>query len=93
MTLRDTRAGPLPEAIVAAVKRLNERRESGPNPAERGERVAEAVPGFPDRIVPKPEHAAVAAAYGWADCRPDMPDEEILRRLLAPNRERSGSPA
>ena len=34
--------------------------------------------------------AAVAAAYGWADYTPEMPDEEILRRLLALNRERSG---
>ena len=33
--------------------------------------------------------AAVAAAYGWADYTPAMPDEEILRRLLALNRERS----
>ena len=33
--------------------------------------------------------AAVAAAYGWADYTPSMPDDEILRRLLALNRERS----
>ena len=33
--------------------------------------------------------AAVAAAYDWADYTPQMPDEEILRRLLALNRERS----
>ena len=32
---------------------------------------------------------AVAAAYGWADCTVDMPDEEILKRLLALNMERS----
>ncbi len=29
--------------------------------------------------------AAVAAAYGWADWRPALPDDEILRRLLALN--------
>jgi hypothetical protein len=29
--------------------------------------------------------AAVAAAYGWPDYTPAMPDEEILRRLLALN--------
>ncbi len=34
---------------------------------------------------------AVAAAYGWTDYTPDMPDEEILRRLLALNLERAGS--
>ena len=33
--------------------------------------------------------AAVAAAYGWPDYTPHMPDEEILRRLLALNRERA----
>lgn len=32
--------------------------------------------------------AAVAAAYGWTDYTPQMPDEEILRRLLALNLER-----
>ena len=33
--------------------------------------------------------AAVAKAYGWDDYTPDMPDEEILRRLLALNLARS----
>jgi hypothetical protein len=33
--------------------------------------------------------AAVAAAYGWADYTADLPDDEILRRLLALNLERS----
>lgn len=33
--------------------------------------------------------AAVAEAYGWADYSPEMPDEEILRRLLALNLERA----
>jgi hypothetical protein len=32
---------------------------------------------------------AVAAAYGWADYTPAMPDEEILKRLLALNLERA----
>jgi hypothetical protein len=32
---------------------------------------------------------AVAAAYGWADYTPEMPDDEILRRLLALNLERA----
>jgi len=32
--------------------------------------------------------AAVATAYGWPDYTPDMPDAEILRRLLALNLER-----
>jgi len=39
----------------------------------------------------KPLDAAVAAAYGCADYTPQMPDEEILRRLLALNRERADS--
>ena len=34
--------------------------------------------------------AAVAAAYGWEDYRPDTPDEEILARLLALNLGRRG---
>ena len=34
--------------------------------------------------------ACVAAAYGWADYSPAMPDEEILKRLLALNLERAG---
>ena len=33
--------------------------------------------------------ATVAAAYGWPDYTPQTPDEEILRRLLALNRERA----
>ncbi|HRL37543.1 MAG TPA: hypothetical protein PLH50_12020, partial [Ottowia beijingensis] len=37
--------------------------------------------------------AAVAAAYGWADYTPQMPDDEILRRLLALNLARAGSGA
>ena len=32
---------------------------------------------------------AVAAAYGWPDYSPEMPDDEILRRLLALNLERA----
>lgn len=32
--------------------------------------------------------AAVAAAYGWKDYIPDMPEEEILARLLALNKAR-----
>ena len=34
--------------------------------------------------------AAVAAAYGWADYTANMPDEEILKRLLALNLGRAG---
>ena len=32
---------------------------------------------------------AVAAAYGWPDYSPAMPDEELLRRLLALNQARA----
>jgi hypothetical protein len=108
-------------AIAEAAHRLNALRENWLNPPEWVDRVPEVVPGFPDRIIPKPEHAAeikkrtltnlynarpawlanahqaldaaVAAAYGWLDYRPDMPEEEILRRLLALNLERSGGGA
>ena len=32
---------------------------------------------------------AVAAAYGWTDYAPEMPEELILQRLLALNLERA----
>ncbi|MBL8310106.1 MAG: class I SAM-dependent DNA methyltransferase [Burkholderiales bacterium] len=35
--------------------------------------------------------AAVAAAYGWADYTPDMPDNDILARLLALNQARAAA--
>ncbi len=35
--------------------------------------------------------AAVATAYGWADYTLNMPDEDILKRLLAINLARSGA--
>ena len=35
--------------------------------------------------------AAVAAAYGWTDYSPAMPDEEILKRLLGLNQEYASS--
>jgi hypothetical protein len=34
---------------------------------------------------------AVAAAYGWPDYTPDMPDDELLRRLLALNLARAAA--
>ena len=36
---------------------------------------------------------AVAQAYGWADYTAAMPDDEILKRLLALNLERAGNGA
>ncbi|MDV6348597.1 hypothetical protein R2083_13825 [Nitrosomonas sp. Is35] len=33
---------------------------------------------------------AVAQAYGWKDYTPDMPDAEILQRLLQLNLQRTG---
>lgn len=121
MTPADTAAGaptgPQADAIAAAARRLNELRENWLNPAEWVDRIPEVVPGYPDRIIPKPGHeaelkkrtltnlynlrpawldsahktldTAVAAAYGWADYTADMPDDEILRRLLALNLQRA----
>ena len=99
--------------IAEAAQRLNQLRENWLNPPEWVERVPEVVPGYPERIIPKPEHekqlkqrtltnlynqrpawldhahraldTAVAAAYGWDDDSPEMPDAEILSRLLALN--------
>lgn len=109
--------------IAAAAKRLNELRENWLNPREWVDVVPEVVPGYPDRIIPKPEYseaikkrtltnlynlrdkgevqwledahrtldAAVARAYGWDDYTHDMPDQEILRRLLKLNLERAAA--
>ena len=35
---------------------------------------------------------AVFAAYGWSEDADELPEEEMLRRLLALNLERSGHP-
>ena len=45
-------------AIAEAAHRLNALRENWLNPPEWVDRVPEVVPGYPDRIIPKPEHAA-----------------------------------
>jgi type II restriction/modification system DNA methylase subunit YeeA len=103
-------------AIAEAARRLDELRGNWLNPPEWVERVPEVVPGYPDRVIPKPGHEAdlkkrtltnlynqrptwldnahktldkaVAEAYGWTDYTPDMPDREILGRLLAINQAR-----
>ncbi|HSA48194.1 MAG TPA: class I SAM-dependent DNA methyltransferase, partial [Candidatus Competibacteraceae bacterium] len=105
---------PHAQAIAVAARKLNELRENWLNPPQWVNRVPEVVPGYPDRIIPKPEHAAelkkrtltnlynqrpawldyahraldeaVAAAYGWPA---DLSDDEVLRRLLTLNRERT----
>jgi type II restriction/modification system DNA methylase subunit YeeA len=111
---------PLPEGeglhIAEAARQLNELRENWLNPPDWVDRVPEIVPGYPDRLIPKPQHVAelkqrtltnlynqrpawlihahraldeaVAAAYGWPV---DLTEAEILRRLLALNRERSSA--
>jgi len=106
---------PRAQAIADAARKLNELRENWLNPPQWVDRIPEVVPGYPDRLIPKPEHAAelkkrtltnlynqrpawldhahraldaaVAAAYGWPV---DLSDDEVLRRLLALNRERVG---
>ena len=45
-------------AIAEAAHRLNALRETWLNPPEWVERVPEVVPGYPDRIIPRPEYAA-----------------------------------
>jgi hypothetical protein len=47
---------PVALAIAQAAHRLNELRENWLNPAEWVDRVPEVVPGYPDRIIPKPGH-------------------------------------
>jgi hypothetical protein len=105
---------PHAQAIALAARQLNELRENWLNPPQWVDRIPEVVPGYPDRLMPKPEHAtelkkrtlthlynqrpawldhahraldaAVAAAYGWPA---DLIDDQILRRLLALNLERT----
>jgi len=102
------------QAIADAARKLNELRENWLNPPQWVDRVPEIIPGYPDRLIPKPEYVAelkkrtltnlynqrptwldhahrtldvaVAAAYGWPA---DLSDEEILRRLLTLNQDRS----
>jgi type II restriction/modification system DNA methylase subunit YeeA len=52
---------PHAEAIAAAAAKLNELREAWLNPPEWIDRVPEVVAGYPDRIIPKPAHAAELA--------------------------------
>jgi type II restriction/modification system DNA methylase subunit YeeA len=49
---------PRAQAIADAARKLNELRENWLNPPPWVDRVPEVVPGYPDRIIPKPEHAA-----------------------------------
>ena len=49
---------PRAQAIATAARRLHELREHWLNPPEWVERVPEVAPGYPDRLIPKPEHAA-----------------------------------
>ncbi|MDQ5909195.1 MAG: hypothetical protein QG599_1289, partial [Pseudomonadota bacterium] len=105
---------PRAQAIADAARKLNELRENWLNPPQWVDRVPEVVPAYPDRLIPKPAHAAelkkrtltnlynqrpawlvnahrildeaVATAYNWPT---DLSDDEVLRRLLALNRERT----
>ena len=49
---------PHTQAIADAARKLNTLRENWLNPPQWVDRVPEVVPGYPDRIIPKPEHAA-----------------------------------
>ena len=54
----DYAADPRAQAITEAARKLNDLRENWLNPPEWVERVPEIVSGYPDRLLPKPEHAA-----------------------------------
>ena len=54
----DYAGDPRAQAIAAAAGRLNTLRENWLNPADLVKRVAEVVPGYPDRILPVDERAA-----------------------------------
>jgi hypothetical protein len=55
----DYAADPRAQKIAAAAARLNELRENWLNPPDLVNRVPEVVPGYPDRILPKDDAAAV----------------------------------
>ena len=89
------------QAIAAAAKRLNQLRENWLNPLdEQGRPFLEGSAELKRRTLTKLYNqnptwlqnahaeldAAVAAAYGWP---PDLPEEEILARLLALNLARA----
>jgi hypothetical protein len=56
--------------------------------------IAQWGPGGPAWLAQAHEalDTAVAAAYGWPDYTPAMPDDDILRRLPALNRQRAPAP-
>jgi hypothetical protein len=74
--------------IASVAKRLNDLREAWLNPPEWTRRVPEVVPLA---MAHQQLDAFVAAAYGWADYTADMPDADILARLLALNHARSAT--
>ncbi len=55
----DYAGDPCAQKIAAAAARLDELRENWLNPSDLVERVAEVVPGYPDRILPKDDAAAM----------------------------------
>jgi type II restriction/modification system DNA methylase subunit YeeA len=101
-------------AIAQAAENLERLRDAWLNPPEWTQRVPELLPGYPDRILPRPGFEAdlkkrtltnlyntrpawltnahraldeaVAAAYGWPA---DLPDPDLLARLLALNLTRT----
>ena len=110
-------ANPHAPAIAEAAQTLVRLRDAWLNPPEWTQRVPEVLPGYPDRILPRPGFEAdlkkrtltnlyntrpawlanahraldeaVAAAYGWPA---DLPDPDLLARLLALNLTRTAPP-
>lgn len=66
---------PHAQAIAAAARHLNDRREAWLNPADLVERAPEVVPGFPDRLLPRsPEAAAKLKKLTLTNLYNKMPD-------------------
>lgn len=85
------------EAIAAACRYLVQLRDNWLNPAGASDaelkkrtltNLYNARPVWLDNAH-KALDKVVAAAYGWNDYTSEMPDEEILKRLLALNKERA----
>ncbi len=87
---------PLVEEIAQSARRLDELRRNWINPKDADEKelkkrtltnLYNARPTWLANAHTRLDQA-VFAAYGWP---PDIPDEEMLKNLLALNRERSGA--
>ena len=85
----DYAADPRAQAVAAAARELNEKREAWLNPPDLVDRVPEVVAGYPDRLIPKDEAAAEGAKEAHAH-QPLQHSPCLARRPPRPPRCRRG---